>query len=92
MRHLVSSNVMLKRIATWISQATPINTNESWTETRQAIDIGNHTYLIENGQVFPCAHCGKYDRQWSSVEVLSFFEETYGAKPYDITVEVRMIK
>lgn len=86
MRHLVSSEVSKARVAKWIEQAQPVNLNPTWTEKRQVLQFGPHTYLIEQGQVFQCAHCGHYDPSWSTTEVLNFFEVNFGIKPTEITV------
>lgn len=84
MTHLVSTEVTRKRIAKWFMQAQPVE-NKTWTERRQAIVFGGHTYLVDNGQVFQCAHCGTYDPAWSSVEVLKYFEDL-GIKPQEIEI------
>lgn len=85
--------VTRKRIANWILQASPIDVNIEWTEKRRAIDYGGHTYLVDNGQVFQCAHCGQYDPEWTATEVLIFFKNTFGIEPYEIevtcTVEIK---
>lgn len=86
MAHLVSSEVTKARIANWMIEAQPLENNPTWTERRQAIEFGGHTYLVENGQVFQCSHCGHYDPKWSSTEVLRWFEENFGIKPHDIEV------
>lgn len=85
MKHLVSDSVSKARIANWLMQAQPVE-NKTWTERRQAIEFGGHLYLVSNGQVFQCAHCGHYDPEWSSVEVLKYFEEMFGTKPIEIEV------
>lgn len=86
MKHLTSDDISKSRVAKWLAQAKPIEQNPVWTERRQAISFGNHTYLITNGQVFQCAHCGHYDPEWSAVNVLTFFEENFGIKPYEIEI------
>jgi hypothetical protein len=86
MKHIVSSKVEQERISNWMMQAQPVDKNSTWTERRMAIDIGGHTYLVVNDQIFQCAHCGRYDPQWSITQVLSFIEETIGAKPYEIEI------
>jgi len=83
---LVSSDITKARIAKWIEQAKPVSKNPTWTERRQAIEFGGHTYLVSNGQVFQCAHCGHYDPEWSSTEVLRWFEENFGIKPHEIEI------
>lgn len=75
-----------KRIAKWMNSATPIKENPTWTEKRLVIDFGEHTYIVANGQVFQCGHCGQYDPEWSAGEVLSYFRENFGIKPYEIEV------
>lgn len=67
-------------------QAQSITKNPTWTETRQAIEFGGHVYLVAKGQVFQCLYCGHFDPEWSATEVLTFFEETFGIKPFDIEV------
>jgi hypothetical protein len=86
MAHLVSSDVTKARVAKWIEQATPVNKNPTWTERRMAIKFGEHTYLLTNGQVFVCPHCGHYDPEWSATEVIHFFEENFGIKPHEIEI------
>lgn len=86
MKHLVSSEIAKTRVAKWIAQAKPVDKNPTWTERRQAIEFGGHTYLVSNGQVFQCAHCGHYDPAWSVQEVLTFFEEVLGGKIIEIEV------
>lgn len=86
MKHVSLTDITRKRIAKWIETAKPVQTNPTWTERRQAIDFGGHTYIINNGQVFQCAHCGTFDPEWNATEVLSFFQETFGIKSYDIEV------
>lgn len=83
---LSREEITRKRVAKWILEAKPIQTQPTWTEKRLAIDIGEHTYIVNNGQVFQCAHCGHYDPEWSATEVLTFFSEQFGVKPYEITV------
>ncbi len=85
-RHLISSEVSKNRVAKWIAQAKPVDLNPTWTERRMAITFGVHTYLLVNGQVFQCSHCGHYDPQWSATEVLLWFEENFGIKPHEIEV------
>lgn len=86
MKHLISLEITKARIAKWIMKAQPIDKNPTWTERRLAIEFGGHTYLVGNGQVFQCAHCGHYDPEWSATEVLTFFEETFGVKPQEIEI------
>lgn len=86
MKHLISSEVTKKRIAQWFLQAKPVKKGTTWTERRQAIEFGGHTYLIQDDQIFACAHCGTLDPQWKSVEVLRYFEENFGIKPHEIEI------
>lgn len=83
---MTNSDITRRRVAKWIEQAKPISEKPVWAEFRQAIDFGGHTYIIQNGQIFQCAHCGHYDPEWSATEVLEFFKEKFGIKPYDIEV------
>lgn len=80
------SDITRKRIAKWISSAKPLDSSPTWTERRLAIDIGGHTYIVTNGQVFQCAHCGTFDPEWSATEVLTYFKDNFGIKPYEIEV------
>lgn len=75
-----------KRVANWLVDAKPLTEITTWTEQRLVIDFGGHTYIVSDGQIFQCAHCGHYDPKWSVTEVLSFFKETFGIKPYEIEV------
>lgn len=86
MKHVVSSEVSKARVNRWLLQAKPIDSNTTWTERRQAILFGGHCYLVSNGQVFQCAHCGAYDPEWSSTEVLNYFEEVWGIKPQEVEI------
>lgn len=84
---MLSSDIITqKRITQWLLSAFSVTENKTWTETRQAIQFGGHTYLVSEGQVFQCAHCGHYDPEWKAQEVLKFFEETLGIKPIEITI------
>ncbi len=89
MKHFTSSEVSHRRLTKWLIEANnnSITKNPTWTETRQVIDFGGHTFLLNKGQVFQCAHCGFYDPEWVITEVLEYFA-TLGIKPYDITVTV----
>jgi hypothetical protein len=87
MSSIVFSEHTRRRIAKWMQSAKPINETPTWIERRLAVDIGGHTYLLVNGQVFQCAHCGQYDPQWSVTEVLAFLKETMGVEPYELEVE-----
>src|SRR4051812_10317216 len=72
--HIISSEVSKKRITEWFAQASPVVPGTTWTEKRRAVTIGEHTFLVEKEQIFQCLHCGTYDPQWSSVEVLTWLE------------------
>lgn len=80
------SDIARKRVAKWISTAKPISENPTWIEQRLAIDFGGHTYVINNGQIFQCGHCGHYDPEWNVTEVLAYFKDNFGIKPYAIEV------
>lgn len=84
MSHIVSSDISKVRVARWLMEAKPVT--PTWTERRLAIEFGGHTYLVVNGQVYQCAHCGHYDPEWSAHEVLSYFEENFGIKPHEIEI------
>lgn len=86
MKHLISTDVAKSRLAQWLMKAQPVKPNVTWTERRMAIKFGGHTYLVENDQVFQCAHCGRYDPQWKTTEVLNFFLENFDVKPEEIEV------
>lgn len=86
MAHIVSSKVSQARIARWLEEAKPVD-NILWTETRLALVVGGHTYLVTNGQVFPCTHCGRYDPEWKAHEVLDYFLNNFGIKPVEIEIE-----
>jgi hypothetical protein len=87
MSHIVSKKITEERIAKWAANAQPITKATLWTEKRLAIAFGGHMYLLANGQVFQCAHCGHYDPEWSAHEVLGFFKEHFGAKLVEIEIE-----
>jgi len=78
------SEITRKRIAKWIESAKPAKSE--WTERRQAIVFGGHTYILSNGQVFQCAHCGHYDPEWNVTEVLAFFKSNFNIDPIEIEV------
>ena len=86
MSNLTPSEITRKRIAKWMLETKPVTPQSTWTEKRQAIDFGGKTYIITNGQVFQCGHCGTYDPVWNATEVLTFFRDNFGIKPYDIEV------
>jgi hypothetical protein len=86
MGRLVLTDAVRKRISKWILNSNPITPNSVWTEHRLAIDIGGATHIISNGQIYQCGKCGHYDPEWSATEVLTYFEELMGIKPYEITV------
>jgi hypothetical protein len=80
------SEISRDRVSKWIEQAKPVSQHPTWVERRLAIDIGEHTYIVTNGQVFECTHCGTLDPEWTATEVLDFFKETFNAVPYEIEV------
>ncbi len=86
MQPIVSSAIARARFARWVEQTKPIDLNPTWTEKRLVIKFGDHTYLVGNGQVFQCPHCGHYDPDWTASEVISFFRDTFGIKPTEIEV------
>lgn len=86
MSHRGLSDATRRRIARWVIEAKPIETKTTWTEQRLAIDFGGHTYIINNGQIYQCAHCGHYDPEWNITEVISYFRETFNIKPYEIEI------
>jgi hypothetical protein len=86
MTHLSPTEITRKRVAKWVMETQPVTASTVWTETRLAIDFGGHTYLIQDGQIFQCAHCGHYDPEWKASEVLTFFRDNFGIKPYEIQV------
>jgi hypothetical protein len=85
-RELDTSKVTQQRIAKWIESTKPINDTPTWTEMRQAIVIGEHTYILNNGQVFQCAHCGRYDPEWKVTEVIAFMKATFNIDPIEIEI------
>jgi|ERR1043165_5569895 hypothetical protein len=86
MKHLVSTDVAKARLAKWLMKAQPVSPEVTWTERRMAIKFGGHTYLVEKDQIFQCAHCGRFDPQWNTTEVLNFFFENFDVKPEEIEV------
>jgi hypothetical protein len=84
--HIISSKVSKNRISEWFLQASPVTSESTWTEKRRAVTVGEHTFLVEKEQIFQCLHCGTYDPQWSSVEVLTWLQENFGVKPFDLEV------
>jgi len=86
MSQLNLSEITRKRIAKWMDTTKPVNDQPQWTERRQAIVFGGHTYLVNHGQVFQCGHCGHYDPEWNVTEVLHWFKETLGITPIEIDV------
>jgi hypothetical protein len=64
------SEATRRRIAKWSMEAKPVSQQPVWTEMRRAIVFGGHTYIVSNGQVFQCGHCGHYDPEWSATEVM----------------------
>ena len=94
MEHLVSSEVTKARVAKWLMETQPTDKKPTWVERRLAIEFGEHTYILGTDQVFQCAHCGRYDPDWTSTMVIKFFEETFGIKPIEIeiTCSVAVVK
>ncbi len=80
------TEVTRKRVAKWIDSAQPIEQRNTWTERRLAIEFGGHTYIVGNGQVYQCVHCGHFDPEWTATEVLEFFKETFGISPKEIEI------
>jgi hypothetical protein len=80
------SAVTQQRISKWIESTKSVNEVSTWTEIRQAIVIGEHTYILSNGQVFQCGHCGRFDPEWSVTEVIAFFKATFNVDPIEIEV------
>ncbi len=78
--------VTRKRVAKWLDSAKPIKQQPVWKERRLAIEFGEHTYIVGNGQVYQCVHCGHFDPEWTATEVLEFFKETFGIKPIEIEI------
>lgn len=86
MSNLSPSDVERQKINRWILNAKSLADQPVWTERRLAIDFGGHTYIVNNGQIFQCAHCGHFDPEWSASKVLSYFYDFFGIKPYEIDV------
>lgn len=86
MTHMSPSDITRRRITKWIIDTKSVDQNPTWTERRLAIDYGGHTYIVSNGQIFQCAHCGHYDPEWNATEVLTFFRDVFGIKPYEIEI------
>jgi hypothetical protein len=86
MKPIVSPEVTKARVAKWMMEAKPVDNTTVWTERRLAIVFGEHTYLVTNGQVFQCAHCGHYDPQWSSTEVMAWFKDNFKIEPIEIEI------
>lgn len=80
------TEITRERIAKWVNSARPITEKPTWTEQRLVIDFGGHTYIVNNGQVFQCAHCGHYDPEWTTTEVLTYFKNTFGIVPREIEI------
>lgn len=80
------SEIDRKRVAQWFIQAKPINIAPNWTERRLAIDIGEHTYIVTDGQIFQCAHCGHHDPEWTAAVVLAWVKEVFSVEPYEINI------
>jgi hypothetical protein len=86
------SDITRRRVAKWMNTAKNLDEQPEWTEVRQAIDIGGHTYIVNNGQIYQCAHCGHFDPEWNATEVITYFKETFGAQPYEIRVVCSVAK
>jgi hypothetical protein len=86
MKHLNLAEVTRTRIAKWILNTKPVNPDETWIEKRLAINVNGAIYILGNGQVFQCPRCGNYDPEWSAQEVIAYFQEHMGIKPYEIEV------
>jgi hypothetical protein len=80
------SDLTRTRLTRWIETAKPVQTNPTWVERRLAIDYGDYTYIVGSGQVFQCPGCGKFDPEWTATEVLNYFKDVHGIKPYEIEV------
>jgi hypothetical protein len=85
-KHFNNSEITKQRISKWMVNAKPIDKTPTWTEKRLAIVFGAHTYIIGNGQIFQCGHCGHYDPEWSATEVISWFKENFNIDPIEIEV------
>ena len=83
------SDLSRRRIAQWIMQAKPLKKEETWTETRLAVDFNGHTYLLSNDQIFQCSRCGHHDPRWSVVEIIAFFK-LMGIKPREVEVTCKI--
>jgi hypothetical protein len=86
MTRVSPSDLTRIRVNRWIESAKSLETNPTWTETRLVIDFGGHTFPVTNGQIYQCAHCGHFDPEWNATEVLTFFKDNFGIKPYEIEV------
>lgn len=88
MKSLTSPLITQVRISKWLMQAKPLSQVKTWTEKRLAIQFEEHTYILSQGQVFQCAHCGAYDPEVTASAVIEFFRENFGIKPIEIEVTV----
>lgn len=86
MKFLDFSDVTRTRVTKWILESKPVSPGSTWTERRQAIVFGGHTFLIGNGQVFQCGHCGAFDPEWTATEVLQYFKEKHNVDPIEIEI------
>jgi len=80
------SEVAKKRINKWIMETQPVDIKQTWTERRLAIDFGGHTFIVTNGQIYQCVHCGVFDPEWNATEILTFFKDNFGIKPRGIDI------
>jgi hypothetical protein len=88
MSEMELSEITRRRIAKWMDNASEsaLEVKNTWTERRLAIVFGGHTYLVANGQVFQCGHCGHFDPEWNATEVLQFFKIKMGIDPIEIDI------
>ncbi len=82
----ISAPETQRRIANWVNSTKSVNDKPTWIERRMALVFGGHTYIVSNGQIFQCGHCGHYDPEWNVTEVLAFFKRTYGIDPIEIEI------
>lgn len=91
MKPLISTQVAQARIARWALEAESITDNPTWTERRLVIEFGGSRYLVGKGQVFQCPHCNTFDLEWSGQEVIEFFKEHLGIKPFEIEITCSVV-
>jgi hypothetical protein len=87
---LISSKIAQSRVAKWILGSKPITPETEWIETRQAIIVGECTYLLDKKQVFQCAHCGHYDNDSTATAVIEYYKEQFGISPVEVEVICRI--